>query len=120
MPVYTYQCENCGVRFERYQKFTDQPLAWCPECNKKSLRKVYSPVGIVFKGSGFYSTDNRSPSGAPHAGSKASEKANDEKSDNAKSASEKHDSPKPESTKSSSESKPAESSTPAPSVKSDQ
>lgn len=63
MPIYTYRCENCGVQFERQQKFTDQPLTWCPECSKKSLRKVYTPVGIVFKGSGFYSTDNRSSSG---------------------------------------------------------
>jgi putative FmdB family regulatory protein len=63
MPVYTYRCDNCGVQFDRYQKFSDQPLTWCPECNKKSLRKVYQPVGIVFKGSGFYATDHRSPSG---------------------------------------------------------
>ena len=67
MPVYTYQCESCGVRFDRYQKFTDQALTWCPECGKKALRKVYSPVGIVFKGSGFYSTDNKSPSGVSYA-----------------------------------------------------
>jgi putative FmdB family regulatory protein len=64
MPVYTYRCESCGVQFERTQKFTDAPLVRCPECGKKSLRKVYTPVGIVFKGSGFYSTDHRSPSGA--------------------------------------------------------
>jgi putative FmdB family regulatory protein len=64
MPVYTYRCENCGVQFERHQSFNDQPLSWCPECSKKSLRKVYLPVGIVFKGSGFYATDHKSPSGA--------------------------------------------------------
>ncbi|MEW5828865.1 MAG: FmdB family zinc ribbon protein [Chloroflexota bacterium] len=63
MPVYTYRCESCGVQFDRQQKFTDQPLTRCPECSKKSLRKVYAPVGIVFKGSGFYATDHRSPSG---------------------------------------------------------
>ena len=63
MPIYTYQCDNCGVRFERQQTFSDQPLTRCPECSKKTLRKVYTPVGIVFKGSGFYSTDHRSPSG---------------------------------------------------------
>lgn len=63
MPVYTYRCENCGVQFEKTQKFSDQPLTRCPECNHKSLRKVYMPVGIVFKGKGFYATDNRSPSG---------------------------------------------------------
>lgn len=63
MPIYTYLCENCGVQFERQQKFSDDPLKRCPECNKNSLRKVYLPVGIVFKGSGFYATDHRSPSG---------------------------------------------------------
>lgn len=63
MPVYTYRCENCGVQFERTQKFSEMPLLICPECNKKTLRKVYTPVGIVFKGSGFYATDHRSPSG---------------------------------------------------------
>src|SRR5512133_1250120 len=63
MPIYTYRCDSCGVQFERNQKFSDAPLTRCPECGKKSLRKVYTPVGIVFKGSGFYSTDHRSPSG---------------------------------------------------------
>ena len=67
MHVYTYHCDSCGVRFERQQKFTDQPLTRCPECSKKSLRKVYTPVGIVFKGSGFYATDHRSPSGGNRA-----------------------------------------------------
>jgi putative FmdB family regulatory protein len=73
MPVYTYRCENCGVRFERLQGFNDPVLTRCPECNKKSLRKVYTPVGIVFKGSGFYATDHRSPSGAYERSAKANE-----------------------------------------------
>jgi len=77
MPVYTYQCESCGVRFDRYQKFSDQSLTWCPECGKRALRKVYSPVGIVFKGSGFYSTDNRSPSGGGVNSGKSSDKGSD-------------------------------------------
>lgn len=63
MPVYTYRCESCGVQFEKTQKFSDAPLTRCPECGKKELHKVYTPVGIVFKGSGFYATDHRSPSG---------------------------------------------------------
>jgi putative FmdB family regulatory protein len=63
MPIYTYRCENCGVQFDRQQHFTDAPLVRCPECGKDELRKVYQPVGIVFKGSGFYATDHRSPSG---------------------------------------------------------
>ncbi len=64
MPIYTYRCENCGVQFEREQSFNDEPLKICPECRKKSLKKVISPVGVIFKGSGFYSTDHKSPSGS--------------------------------------------------------
>ena len=63
MPIYTYRCENCGVQFDRQQHFDDPILKKCPECRKLSLRKVFLPVGIVFKGSGFYATDHRSPSG---------------------------------------------------------
>ena len=63
MPVYTYRCTNCGFVFDQHQKFSDSPLTKCPECEKKSLQKVFQPVGIVFKGSGFYATDHRSPSG---------------------------------------------------------
>jgi putative FmdB family regulatory protein len=64
MPVYTYRCENCGVQFEKHQSFTDNPLKTCPECKKKALKKVITPTKIIFKGSGFYATDNRSPSGS--------------------------------------------------------
>ncbi|HNW14971.1 MAG TPA: zinc ribbon domain-containing protein [Anaerolineaceae bacterium] len=73
MPIYTYRCANCGVQFEKTQKFSDQPLQWCPECGKKALNKVYQPVGIVFKGSGFYATDHRSPSGASRSSNSHSE-----------------------------------------------
>jgi putative FmdB family regulatory protein len=51
------------VQFERHQSFNDAPLKTCPECRKKSLRKVITPTKIVFKGSGFYATDHKSPSG---------------------------------------------------------
>jgi len=73
MPVYIYHCENCGVQFEKQQSFSDHPLVRCPECGKKTLKKVYQPVGIVFKGSGFYATDHHSPSG--QSSKKADEKA---------------------------------------------
>src|SRR5512140_1700404 len=63
MPVYTYRCTNCGVEFDQQQSFSEEPLIKCPECGKKTLKKVYQPVGIVFKGSGFYATDHHSPSG---------------------------------------------------------
>jgi putative FmdB family regulatory protein len=58
MPIYTYRCENCGVQFDRQQHFDDPQLKKCPECGKLKLRKVFLPVGIVFKGSGFYATDH--------------------------------------------------------------
>ena len=67
MPIYTYRCENCGVQFDRRQHFDDPILKKCPECGKLKLRKVFLPVGIVFKGSGFYATDHRSPSGQTSA-----------------------------------------------------
>jgi len=74
MPVYTYRCEACGVQFERHQSFNDAPLKTCPECRKKSLRKVITPTRIIFKGSGFYATDHKSPSGSKSSsGTKSSE-----------------------------------------------
>ena len=59
MPTYQYACTTCGEQVEAVQRFTDEPLTVCTACGG-SLRKVYSPVGIVFKGSGFYRTDSRS------------------------------------------------------------
>jgi len=61
MPTYQYQCETCGIVFERKQHFTDEPLRTCPECNGK-VHRIIHPVGIIFKGSGFYVTDNRKAS----------------------------------------------------------
>jgi putative FmdB family regulatory protein len=71
MPIYTYRCENCGVQFERHQSFNDEPLKTCPECRKKSLKKVITPTRIIFKGSGFYATDHKSASGDISRGSKS-------------------------------------------------
>jgi putative FmdB family regulatory protein len=59
VPTYQYACTACTEQFEVVQKFTDDALTTCPSC-EGSLRKVFSAVGIVFKGSGFYRTDNRS------------------------------------------------------------
>ena len=58
MPLYQYRCESCGVSFERNQSFSDEPLKRCPECDG-GVHRVIQPVGIIFKGSGFYVTDNR-------------------------------------------------------------
>lgn len=74
MPVYTYRCDSCGVQFERHQSFTDAPLKNCPECRKKALRKVITPTKIIFKGSGFYATDHKSPSGDTSNAKKAEKK----------------------------------------------
>jgi putative FmdB family regulatory protein len=97
MPIYTYRCENCGVQFDRQQSFSDPPLTRCPECNKKTLRKVYLPVGIVFKGSGFYATDHRSPSGASRSSSRDEKTDGNEKSSTSKKESETGASISPES-----------------------
>lgn len=58
MPIYTYECDECGVRFDAQQKFSDTPISECPECSGHTHR-VPQPVGIVFKGSGWYSKDSR-------------------------------------------------------------
>ncbi len=63
MPTYEYACTDCGHRLEAVQKFSDEPLTECPECDGP-LRKVYGAVGIVLKGSGFYKTDSRAASGS--------------------------------------------------------
>lgn len=64
MPLYAYKCDNCGVQFDKLQKFTDKPIKRCPECNKNSAKRVIQPAGIIFKGSGWYKTDSRSSSSA--------------------------------------------------------
>jgi putative FmdB family regulatory protein len=63
VPTYQYTCTDCGEPVEALQKFTDEPLTVCAACGGR-LRKVFSPVGIVFKGSGFYRTDSRNGSRA--------------------------------------------------------
>lgn len=58
MPTYTYHCDSCGHGFEAVQRFSDEPLQECPECGAH-IRRVIQPVGVVFKGSGWYITDSR-------------------------------------------------------------
>ena len=72
MPTYEYRCTNCDEHLEVVQSFSDEPLTKCPHCGKKALRKVFSPVGIILKGSGFYKTDSRGS--GKGAGSKTKEK----------------------------------------------
>jgi putative FmdB family regulatory protein len=68
VPTYQYTCTDCGEPVEALQKFTDAPLTVCAACGGR-LRKVFSPVGIVFKGSGFYRTDSRKSASASDAAS---------------------------------------------------
>ena len=74
MPTYQYQCTECGEGLEAVQKFTDDALTECPNC-KGRLKKVFSAVGIVFKGSGFYRTDSRSSISSASSGSESATKS---------------------------------------------
>ncbi|MET9541720.1 FmdB family zinc ribbon protein [Streptomyces sp. NPDC006553] len=81
MPTYQYQCTECGEGLEAVQKFTDDALTECPQC-KGRLKKVFSAVGIVFKGSGFYRNDSRgSSSSSSPAASKSSTPSSSSTSD---------------------------------------
>jgi putative FmdB family regulatory protein len=95
VPTYQYACTACGNELEAVQSFSDEPLTECPACAGR-LRKVFSTVGVVFKGSGFYRTDSRSTS----TGEKA-DKGKDApaKESAAKESSTKESSPKESSTK---------------------
>jgi putative FmdB family regulatory protein len=85
VPTYSYACTECDNRFDAVQAFTDDALSACPKCNGR-LRKLFGKVGVVFKGSGFYRTDNResaksasngSASNGESSSSSTSEKSSD-------------------------------------------
>lgn len=105
MPTYQYRCVDCGSELEVVQKFTDASLTECPECDG-SLRKVYSAVGVVFKGSGFYATDNRTKgkTAAATASSSGDKSSSSEKSSGS-------DKPAEKSSSTSDKASPAKSST---------
>ncbi|TVR69096.1 MAG: hypothetical protein EA415_15360 [Sphaerobacteraceae bacterium] len=63
MPIYEYACDTCQTTFERKQKFSEDPVRSCPDCGN-DVRRVLYPAGIIFKGSGFYVTDNRASNSA--------------------------------------------------------
>ena len=63
MPTYVYACDSCGTQFEQFQSFKDEPLRTCHSC-AGAVRRVFQPVGIVFKGSGWYVTDSRKSNSA--------------------------------------------------------
>jgi putative FmdB family regulatory protein len=73
MPTYVYACDTCGAQFEQFQSFKDEPLRTCHAC-AGAVRRVFQPVGIVFKGSGWYITDSRKSSSATVGGDDTSAK----------------------------------------------
>lgn len=74
MPTYVYACDSCGAQFEQFQSFKDEPVRTCPSC-AGAVRRVFQPVGIVFKGSGWYITDSRKSSSASVSGDDAPAKS---------------------------------------------
>ena len=85
MPTYSYHCDTCDHDFEAVQRFTDDPLTACPECGAP-IRRVIQPVGVVFKGSGWYITDSRPKSSSDGEGTASKETSAAKKSDSAGSA----------------------------------
>ncbi|NDE71598.1 MAG: FmdB family transcriptional regulator [Actinobacteria bacterium] len=85
MPTYQYECTSCDHQFELVQSFTDAPASECPDCGKP-VRKVFSNIGVVFKGSGFYKTDSRSSSDSSTAKSSTPTKTEPSKSEASKPA----------------------------------
>lgn len=80
MPTYQYACTECDERLERVQGFTDAPLSQCPVCGGR-LRKVFSAVGVVFKGSGFYKNDSRGKEKVTAGAESSSDKGPDSRSE---------------------------------------
>jgi len=113
MPLYEYECEACGKRFEKIMKFSDPPLEVCQHCGKGPIRKLFSSPAIQFKGSGFYITDYARKSGTDAGkeskGSPTSSSSSDSGSGSASSGSSSSSS----SGSSSSSSTPAAASTPS-------
>jgi len=85
MPTYEYQCRECGISFERYQHFSEAPLRICPECGGL-VRRVIQPVGIIFKGKGFYVTDNRADRPPPTPKPESKERKEESQESEVKSA----------------------------------
>lgn len=84
MPIYTYRCNDCGHEFDQRQRMSDDPLTVCPVC-EGTIRRVVNSVGVVFKGSGFYVTDNRGKNSANNGVSSDSKPATEKSSDETKS-----------------------------------
>ena len=79
MPVYDYKCKNCGYLFEVEQRITEPTLKFCPKC-KGEVQRLISPIGIIFKGSGFYVTDSGSKKSSAILPAKSDKKSTGSKS----------------------------------------
>lgn len=86
MPTYSYRCSACANEFDQFQKFTDDPLTDCPSCGG-TVRRVIHPVGVVFKGSGWYITDSRKSNGSESSASDGPAKEDDKSTTDKKSES---------------------------------
>jgi putative FmdB family regulatory protein len=75
MPTYDYECKDCGYEFEHFQRMSDEPLGTCPECGGALRRLIGGGTGIIFKGSGFYVTDNGKSKGSDKGEARANEGA---------------------------------------------
>lgn len=107
MPTYVYACDSCGSQFEQFQRFQDDPLTVCPCGKEGQVRRVFQPVGIVFKGSGWYVTDSRKGASSDDSTKPDGAKADSTKTDNTKTDSAKDSQAKDAAP--AAESKPAES-----------
>lgn len=85
MPTYSYRCNTCGHQFDQVQRFSEDPLTDCPDC-EGSVRRVIQPVGVVFKGSGWYINDSRKSPESDAATAKPKEKDKTKPSETAKTA----------------------------------
>ena len=93
MPTYDYKCSKCSIEFERFQRITDEPIRKCPECNGKVKRLIAGGTGIIFKGSGFYVTDNKKSGIASSPNKKENNIKKDAKSDTKTAVKDKKDKP---------------------------
>jgi putative FmdB family regulatory protein len=79
MPIYEYECKNCQTRFEKLQSIMDDPISVCVNCGGGPVRRVLHPVGVIFKGSGWYINDSRKSTGSSGSDSGSGSGASAEK-----------------------------------------
>jgi putative FmdB family regulatory protein len=113
VPTYSYACTECDNRFDQVQAFTDDALTTCPKCNGR-LRKLFGKVGVVFKGSGFYRTDNRDTSKSSSSSSSSNGESSSSSSSSESSSSKSSDSSSSSSSSSSASSSSSSSSSSTP------